>query len=116
MGGSRTRRNKNQTPPTNHQTKRHNNPPWSKVGKTTNYHQQNPTEQRNRPIRNNLHKIQKTIRDQPYNTQRPSINTNETRMLLNTTKSTIITLSFTRRGEKRTELDRLIKFGHLERL
>ena len=46
-GGRRTPRNKIQTPPTNHQTKRHKTPSWSKLVKTaTNYHQQNPTGQK----------------------------------------------------------------------
>ena len=47
MDGRRTRRNKIQTPPSNHQTKRQKNPPRSKLVKTAiNCHQQNPTGQK----------------------------------------------------------------------
>ena len=43
IAGHKPQRNKNQTPPTNYQTKRYSISPWKKlVGTLTNHHQQNP--------------------------------------------------------------------------
>ena len=57
--------------------------------------------QRNRPLKNNPYKIQKTIRDQPHSKQYLSENTNKIWMLTNTTESTVISLPPTRLCEKR---------------
>ena len=63
----------------------------------TNHYQRHLIEQRKQPIRNSdTHKIQEAIRNESYNQEHRSEDTNQTGMLPNTTESTANTLPHTR--------------------
>ena len=69
---------KHQTTTSNHKKSRYHTPTGSKVAKTTaNHYQQNLIGQQHQPIRNNkdTHEIQEIIRNEPYNQEYGSENT-----------------------------------------
>ena len=102
MSEHRTQQHTNQYTTPNYEKNRYNTIIRCKLAETiTNYHQRNLIEQRNQPITDNdTHKIRETIRNEPYNQKYRSKDTDQTRMLPNTTKSTTNTLLSTRRRKK----------------
>ena len=115
MDNRRIQQNIIKTTNANHQKRRYHTITVSKLVNTTaKTNKQNLIGPLHQPIRKHIQEVPQTLHHQPHNKERRSQNTNKTRMLSNTTKSTTNTLPRTRRRKKRIEP--INRSGHLERL